>query len=112
MEKVSPISAVDSYYSKEEGKFIMIMGDESGMIKIQDLMPIIEQYNLEEEDVLSGDNKLKRNAHRIIPLEDKEKNLHDNNDKDSDAGSDKKIDIKMEPETTLKGGDIQCINSF
>ena len=34
LEKVSPISAVDSYYKPETGEFIMIMGDESGMVKV------------------------------------------------------------------------------
>lgn len=34
LEKVSPISAVDSYYNPETGEFIMIMGDESGMVKV------------------------------------------------------------------------------
>ena len=41
IEKVSPISAIDSYYDKETKSYILLMGDESGMVKIQDLTPIV-----------------------------------------------------------------------
>lgn len=34
LDSISPITAVDSYYNNETGEFILIMGDERGMVKI------------------------------------------------------------------------------
>jgi len=82
------------------------MGDESGMVKIQDLTPIIKEYKLKPIDVVTGNTK--RNPHRYMPIEKNtlDKNNGNEGDANSDAGSDKKVEVKEEPETNLKGGDI------
>jgi WD40 repeat protein len=82
LEKVSPLSAIDSYYNPKSGEFWMIMGDESGMVKIQDLSPIIREYNLKPVDVVTGNTK--RNPHRYLQTEtcNIDKLRDDNDEKD------------------------------
>jgi hypothetical protein len=36
-----PISAVDSYYEEASGKFILLIADELGFVRIQDITSII-----------------------------------------------------------------------
>ena len=111
IENVSPISAIDSYYDAETRSYILLMGDESGMVKIQDLTPIVRQYDLKPIDITA--NNTKRNPHRDMGIE---KNTLDKNsgenDRDSDDENDKKESIKEEPECNLKGEDIKTINAF
>jgi WD40 repeat protein len=89
LEKVSPLSAVDSHFDPKTGEFIMIMGDESGMVKIQDLSPIVREYNLKPIDIVTGNTK--RNPHRTIPME---RATQDQGDDDEDGD---KQDLKEEP---------------
>ena len=112
LEKVSPISSIDSYYNAERNEYIMLMGDESGMVKIQDLSPIILEFDLKPIDIVTGNTK--RNPHRYMKPETVtlDMNSGDVNDANSDGGSEKNAEMKEEPETSLKGGDIQCINQF
>jgi len=111
LEKVSPITAIDSYYDEKKGEYIMIMGDESGMVKIQDLTPIIREYNLKPIDSVT--NNTKRNPHRYMQEEvctlDKTTATEGGDEEDQEE---KDKEMKEEPESNLKGGDIQCINQF
>jgi len=98
LEKVSPLSAIDSYYNPETGEYIMIMGDESGMVKIQDLTPIIKEYKLKPIDIVTGNTK--RNPHRYMQVEN---NTLDKNSNEATEGAaedddgDKESEVKEEP---------------
>lgn len=111
LEKVSPISAVDSFYNPETKQYIVIMGDESGMVKIQDLSIVIDQYNLEPTDFVTGNTK--RNPHRLIAAEEYALDNHSpDGDNNSEDGGENQAMKKEEAESNLKGGDITCINAF
>ena len=108
---MSPISAVDSFYNTETKQYIVIMGDESGMVKIQDLSIVIQQYQLQPKDFVTGNTK--RNPHRFMPVE--EYNLDSNSpegDNNSEENAGKMVIKKEEAESNLKDGDITCINAF
>jgi hypothetical protein len=64
LEKISPLCACDISYDAKTGEFILIMADESGMVKIQDLSLIIKEYNLKPIDITK--NNFKRNPHRYM----------------------------------------------
>lgn len=110
LEKVSPLSAIDSYYNHETGDFWMIMGDESGMVKVQDLSPIIREYKLRPVDIVTGNTK--RNPHRCLPTENYTLDKLEAAEGAADDDDAKDSGLKEEPESNLKGGDIQCINQF
>lgn len=66
MKEENTISAVDSYYNPKTGEFLLLLGDEKGWVKIQDISCIIEKYNLEPMDVVSGDTT--RTPHKPCPF--------------------------------------------
>ena len=68
MEIDIPISAVDSYYDPKTGTFILLIGDEKGEVKIQDISIIIKHYKLRPIDIVTEDSN-KRNPNRFIPSE-------------------------------------------
>jgi hypothetical protein len=78
-----PISAVDSYYDEKTGLFLLLIGDEKGEVKIQDISILITRYNLRPIDIVAEDSN-KRNPNRFMPIE--KVNL-DNNNEDGDAQS-------------------------
>jgi hypothetical protein len=93
--RVSPLTAVDYYvefYNNEVGakqdlanlkEFTLIMGDESGMVKIQDLTYLLEQNpTLEGVDLVTGNSK--RNPHRVMQVE---KYTLDEHEQYGDVGS-------------------------
>ena len=59
-------------------------------------------------------NNSKRNPHREIPMEKNNLDLgtEPGVEGHSDGGSEKENDVKDEPETNLKGGDIKNTHSF
>ena len=65
LDSLSPVTAVDSHYNPQTGEFYLIMGDERGMVKTQDLAVIIKEYNLKPIDI-SKDSK--RNPYRRIAM--------------------------------------------
>mgnify|MGYP000515712329 CR=1 FL=1 len=67
MEIDIPISAVDSHYDPDTGKFLLLIGDEKGEVKIQDITAIITHYDLKPVDIVTGDPK--RNPTRYKPIE-------------------------------------------
>lgn len=69
MDSHSPVTAVDSHYEESTGELFLIMGDERGMVKTQDLTIIIKEYNLKPIDVTKNDDgtfNTKRNPWRFI----------------------------------------------
>ena len=61
LDSTSPVTAVDSHYRKAdpengiEEEFLLIMGDERGMVKIQDLRRILEEYPVKPIDITTID---------------------------------------------------------
>jgi len=89
----------------------VILGDESGMVKIQDLSIVIKKYNLEPKDFVTGNTK--RNPHRFMKAE--EYNLDNNSlhgDNNSEEGGEQQAFKKEDTESNIKGGDITCISAF
>lgn len=62
-----PVSAVDSYYDEKSGEFILLIGDEKGWVKPQDISVIPKKFNLKPLD-FSKDPK--RNPFRPLPEEE------------------------------------------
>ena len=80
MKEENTISAVDSWYNEKTGEFLLLLGDEKGWVKIQDISFIIEKYDLKPVDVVTGDTT--RTPHKPCPFV---KYIQDN--KDDDANS-------------------------
>ena len=57
MEIDIPISAVDSYCDPSTGEFLLLIGDEKGQVKIQDISIIIRHYNLQPIDLVTNNTK-------------------------------------------------------
>jgi len=66
LKKNSPITAIDTYYNGETGEFLLIIGDEMGSVKIQDLRAILTQRNILIKPV-NLDN-VKRNPYRVVDI--------------------------------------------
>lgn len=56
MEIDIPISAVDVFYKESNQEFLLLIADEKGDVKIQDISIILKKYNLKEEDITTYDN--------------------------------------------------------
>lgn len=117
LEKISPLSACDISYEPKTGEFILIMADESGMVKIQDLSLIIKEYNLKPIDITK--NNFKRNPHRYMQMEintlDKNLSVPQEGATEKEQNDDEEkedTEQKEEPESNLKGGDIRAVLSF
>ena len=67
MEIDIPISAVDVYYDRCTGEFILLIADEKGDVKIQDISVILRKYKLKEVDITAENNN--RMGKKNLPLE-------------------------------------------
>ena len=67
MEQDIPISAVDVFYGKEEQEFLLLIADEKGDVKIQDISIILKKYQLEEVDITL--TNLNRMGKKKLPME-------------------------------------------
>ena len=38
----SPITAIDTYYNEDEGKFLLLIGDDTGTVRVQDISAILK----------------------------------------------------------------------
>ena len=65
METDVPISAVHSHYDEATGEFLLLIGDEKGEVKIQDISQIARHYNLKKINVIEEEGR-KRNPHQKI----------------------------------------------
>lgn len=70
LNKNCPITAIDTYYSKEEDKFLMILGDEMGQVRIQDISYILKQTEIPDIYPVDTSN-VKRNPYREIEIKDR-----------------------------------------
>lgn len=57
MEIDIPISSVDYHYNEETGQYLLLIGDEKGEVKIQDISVIIQHYDLKPIDLVNGNTK-------------------------------------------------------
>lgn len=67
MTTSNPLTAVDSFYDEHSGTFLLLIGDETGWIKIQDISIIPKTYNLKPLDF---SKEAKRNPWRPLALEE------------------------------------------
>ena len=67
MEIDIPISAVDVYYCDLTEEFLLLIGDEKGDVKIQDISVILRKYNLKPVDIAK--ENLNRMGKKKLPLE-------------------------------------------
>jgi WD40 repeat protein len=81
LQKMCPITSLDSFYDKEDNTLKIVIGDEMGYVRIQDASQLFELIDLQPVDVVA--NNLKRNPWRIFPIL-KSKNEFDDSDQESD----------------------------
>jgi|LauGreDrversion4_2_1035121.scaffolds.fasta_scaffold44668_4 hypothetical protein len=81
-----PITAVDSYYDEVNEKFLLLIADEMGYVRIQDISSILKEFSgLRPVDVVS--NNPKRNPWRVLAIDKAEAVTGDYNDAGSDNSS-------------------------
>lgn len=85
LQKMCPITSVDSHYDEKTGTFLLCVGDEMGYIRVQDLSSILVEFNLKPVDVVTKNHK--RNPWRVLPIEKAEAESVDANEVGSDDGS-------------------------
>jgi hypothetical protein len=68
LKKNCPITAIDTYYDPKTGKFLMIVGDEMGNVRVQDISAILRQtVTLPIRPV--DTSEVKRNPFRLIEMQ-------------------------------------------
>lgn len=83
LQKMCPITSIDSYYDEKEKKLLIIVGDEMGYVRIQDVSQLLDGYDIEPINVVKTNHK--RNPWRIFKL-DKDKNKEvDTSENESDS---------------------------
>ena len=94
LQKMCPITSLDSYYDERQKTLKLIIGDEMGYVRIQDASSLFDEVqDLKGIDIVTGN--IKRNPWRIFKFDKSNKNK----DHDVDlAGSDSDNNI-MEQET-------------
>lgn len=81
-----PITSVDSYYDNLTEKFLLLIADEMGYVRIQDISSILLDFpSLKPEDVVS--NNPKRNPWRVLAIDKAESGVTDYNDAGSENSS-------------------------
>ena len=68
LQKMCPITSVDSFYDPESGVLKIIIGDEMGSVRIQDVSALFDHVDLKPVDVVTGN--LKRNPWRIFKFKE------------------------------------------
>lgn len=68
LQKMCPITSVDSFYDPESNVLKIIIGDEMGSVRIQDASALFTHVSLKPVDVVTGN--LKRNPWRIFKFKD------------------------------------------
>ncbi len=73
-----PISSIDSHYNPDTGKFILLIADEMGYVRMQDISSIVYEFSLTPTDVIKDD--MKRNPWRVLAVDKAEVGLADSRD--------------------------------
>jgi hypothetical protein len=93
LQKMCPISAVDSFYDSETGKFLLLIADEMGYVRIQDISSIVSEFNLDPVDVIK--DNAKRNPWRVLSIDKAEmgsKALYNYRDDDQSEGEGEEVE--------------------
>ena len=69
LQKMCPITSIDSFFDTEAKELKIIIGDEMGSVRIQDASAIFEKLKLEPIDIVTGN--FKRNPWRIFKFVNK-----------------------------------------
>jgi WD40 repeat protein len=85
LQKMCPITAVDSHYDAKTNKFTLIIADEMGYVRVQDISSILNEFNLQPVDVVTGN--FKRNPWRVLAIDKAESGISHYNDAASDNSS-------------------------
>lgn len=86
LQKMCPISSVDSYYDELTGRLLLLIADEMGLVRIQEISSIISEFKLVPIDVTR--NNFKRNPWRVLAIDKAETgNYSDSNEVLSDTSS-------------------------
>jgi len=72
LDKMCPITCVDSYCDPATNTYLLVLGDELGYVRVQDISLIFadKSLNLQPIDLVTGNHK--RNPHRVLPLDNVE----------------------------------------
>jgi hypothetical protein len=89
-----PISSIDSFYDPLTGTFLLIIADEMGYVRVQDISSIITEFDLSPVDLVTGN--IKRNPWRVLQIDKAEIGLPDHHDFHSEHSSDNG-DYEVEP---------------
>lgn len=109
LQKMCPITSVDSFYDASTNTFLLLIGDEMGYIRVQDLSNILHDFDLKPIDLVSNNHK--RNPWRVLPIEKAEAESSEINEVNSEAES--QIDIgENEIIPLLKEGQFKQISQW
>lgn len=64
LQKMCPITSIDSFYNLDKKILMIIIGDEMGNVRIQDASSIFAHIDIQPVDVVAGN--FKRNPWRIF----------------------------------------------
>lgn len=103
MEQDIPISAVDVFYEKEGQQFLLLIADEKGDVKIQDISIILKKYKLEEVDITL--TNLNYTGKKRLPLERQI-------DMDTNEETEAMLANRPEQEGELPQGEIKQLYSW
>jgi hypothetical protein len=95
LQKMCPITCVDSYYDEAKGTFLLVIGDEMGYIRIQDLSSILKEINLTPIDITANNHK--RNPWRVLPIDRADSEMTEFNDAASEGSQRDKLESEIAP---------------
>jgi WD40 repeat protein len=101
MNKAVPVTAINSYYDPETGKFLLLQGDENGEVVVYDISVILrKRSDLKPVDITKGNQK--RNPHREFKfrgLEEKHAKKGGNDSEEDEEG--KNTIVPLVPENEI-----------
>ena len=80
LQKMCPITCIDSFYDLNSGAVFLLVGDEMGYIRVQDLSGILKEHSIVPVDVVAKNHK--RNPWRVLPIEKAEQESYDTHTND------------------------------
>ena len=79
LQKMCPITSVDSYYDPITERFLLLIADEMGYVRIQDISSILKEYpGIVPTDLVT--NNPKRNPWRVLAIDKAEASKLDDSD--------------------------------
>jgi len=97
LQKMCPITSIDSCYDDKKKSLKIIVGDEMGYVRIQDASQLLTEIDIKPIDVTKN---IKRNPWRIFKMDKKSKSkefdVNDDSDDESAAHMEKEIEPALE----------------